>query len=365
MYCVCVQHVCMHLQLQSVAPSVQETLALSRQHSATAAQLDASSERLVQPTAQLTAQPPLRERTKREVPPPVVWEQAALPILRDLGCDFDAADVTEESLSTALTRLAIDNPRDLAPEPLAAHLAPVLGKLVALRTLSFGRDVLRATLGHLSPALASLTSLRALEIDSNRLGADGAATLAAALLPLTRLTTLSLFNNSIGAAGAESLAPALQQLRDLQALGIFSNDIGAAGTAALAPALLHLTRLTALALDANDLGADGAECLAPSLLHLCDLEVLMLSGNDIGLAGADAIAPALERMSFLTVLVLSSNQLGNEGATVIAAAACGLPSLTIACFNNGLAPGMELALVRRTPFCARGSFCDFTPTTTQ
>jgi internalin A len=146
--------------------------------------------------------------------------------------------------------------------------------------------------------LAALTQLTSLNLNHNKIGAAGAASLAA----LTQLTSLNLNHNKIGAAGAASLAA----LTQLTSLDLTYNHIGDAGAASLAA----LTQLTSLNLPHNKIGVAGAAALA----ELTQLRSLDLANNKIGTAGAEALAA----LTHLTSLNLARNKIGNAGATALA-----------------------------------------------
>jgi Ran GTPase-activating protein (RanGAP) involved in mRNA processing and transport len=110
------------------------------------------------------------------------------------------------------------------------------------------------------------TSLQKLDLGSNNIGAEGAASLADALKANTSLQILDLRYNVIGASGAA----------------------GAAGAAALADALKANTSLQTLYLGVNNIGTEGAAAIADALKVNCTL--LQLDGVD-----SDEITAALAR----------------------------------------------------------------------
>jgi internalin A len=139
----------------------------------------------------------------------------------------------------------------------------------------------------LAERLAELTQLTSLDLGSNQIGAEGAASLAV----LIQLTSLDLGGNQIGAEGAAPLAALIQ----LTSLDLGGNQIGDEGAAALAV----LIQLTSLDLGGNQIGDEGAASLA-ALIQLTSLD---LGGNQIGDEGAAALAALTQ----LTRLDLSNN----------------------------------------------------------
>ncbi len=245
-------------------------------------------------------------------------------------------------------------PPGAACVPLAAALAPAVGSLTALTSLSIDAKPGAAAF---APALASLPMLRRLAV------VDSDASALALLRPqqlgaaLAGLNTLKLRSCGIrGNADVAALAAALGRLPRLEHLDIGSqglengddngNDFSGAKGKVLACAvaaladlrslelsfcegasfvcaggLSSLTRLEVLGLGGNGLGNNGATAIAaalPQLAALCDLD---LTDNGVAEKGALALAKALPRAPRLAVLRLEDNRLGRAGLVALAMAA--------------------------------------------
>ncbi len=136
-------------------------------------------------------------------------------------------------------------------------------------------------------------------------------------LPTLRLTELYLQSNNIGDDGVAAVAATRTQIR---VLNISSNNIGPNGAAALASALPS-SRITVLEARHNIFGDEGSAALGRAL-PASGLECLILSFNKIGAAGAAELAATLGR-SLLRELNLSSNEIGDEGGEKIGGAVAG------------------------------------------
>ena len=153
----------------------------------------------------------------------------------------------------------------------------------------------------LAAKIATLSNVLSLDLSCNKIGDEGAASLAA----LTQLRSLSLKYNDISSTGAARLAT----LANLQSLDLQSNYIGDDGIKSLS----SIARLTSLNIWGNRVSAKGAEYLA----SLGDLAALVLSYNKIEDAGATFLAG----LKNLTSLELIGNGIGNEGVAKLAALA--------------------------------------------
>lgn len=136
------------------------------------------------------------------------------------------------------------------------------------------------------------------------------------LLPLCRcLDTGQLNSRKLGPDGAAALAasPCLSSFTQLR---LFNSKLGDAGITALA-ASPHLTALTHLELGVNKITAAGAAALvaAPWIGGVIHLD---LSGNNLRAAAAEALAAA-PQLASLRSLDLRDNPLGDRGARALAA----------------------------------------------
>ncbi|KAJ1550101.1 hypothetical protein HK096_008736 [Nowakowskiella sp. JEL0078] len=161
------------------------------------------------------------------------------------------------------------------------------------------------------PIAASLmysgSQLAYLNLDSNNLGDYGANIIASAL-PLSSLKILRLFDNSIGPQGVSSISNAIRNNDStLQILDLEGNKIGAEGAKALASMLLHNTTLKYLNVSFNHLHNKGAIEMASALNQNSNLIAIYLSDNKIGDEGASFVASALTQNKSLLYLNISLN----------------------------------------------------------
>lgn len=130
-----------------------------------------------------------------------------------------------------------------------------------------------------------------------------------AYLQGSNIHNLDLEYNKIGAEGARALAQCLAQTHQIHSLGLWGNDIGAEGAKALAQ-YLPQTQIHNLDLGCSEIGDEGtkalAECLPQTQIHMLDL-----SANNIGDEGAKALAQCLSQTQIHT-LHLWNNNIGAE-----------------------------------------------------
>ena len=160
--------------------------------------------------------------------------------------------------------------------------------------------------------LKSCTNLQTLNLEYNKIGADGATALAEGLKSCTNLQTLDLGYNNIGSDGATALAEGLKNCTNLQTLHLHSNNIGSDGATALAEGLKSCTNLQTLDLRSNNIGSDGATALAEGLKSCTNLQTLDLGYNNIGSDGAAALAEGLKSCTNLQALYLRSNNISSS-----------------------------------------------------
>ena len=176
----------------------------------------------------------------------------------------------------------------------------------------------------------ALGSLRVLDLRKNQLGDDGLEALtkplAAGAAP--KLSGLLLASNNIGDGGVEALCRALagrpaEARTKLVRLSLFGNPIGDAGASALATSFRseQLPALGALFLGATHIGQLGLQALASAFVDGggARLQKLRLDTDggaqaDIADAGVLALARAMERgaLPLIKDFVVSDGPLGTE-----------------------------------------------------
>lgn len=182
--------------------------------------------------------------------------------------------------------------------------------------------------------------VRELHLDDNNLGDEGAAAIADALTTTrvftsvvqkgkphkvelvvnNRIWKLSMASNSIGDVGAAALADAIIEVNNtaLQELWLYGNAISDDGAAAFGEAIKSgQCWLTMLGLAKNEIGDDGATALAEALESNTEMRELYLWENMIGDESAIAFAEALKVNSVMMKMSLAENVIGNAGAAAL------------------------------------------------
>jgi len=166
--------------------------------------------------------------------------------------------------------------------------------------------------GHRSTALLAvkqiISVLTSLDLTSNMLTASCVATIVEALDGNTTLSTLVLDTNEMGDQGAAALAAGVLGCEALVELSICSCSIGPTGAAAIARTLELNTTLTSLQISSNPIGDHGGLALGQGLrlnAHLAEVEL-----RDCGIraVGMKAIGRALAKNQSLTNMDISGNQ---------------------------------------------------------
>ena len=203
----------------------------------------------------------------------------------------------------------------------AKTLAAALEKNHTLTQLNLGCSDIGDEGGKaLAEALAKNQTLTSLSVSSNKICDAGAKALALALEKNQTLISVDLSFNRIGDAGAKALALALEKNQTLTSVDLRGNRIGDEDAKALALALEKNQTLTSVRLSHNLIGAEGAKALALALEKNQTLTSVRLSHNLIGAEGAKALALALEKNQTLTSVRLSHSKIGDAGAKALALA---------------------------------------------
>jgi hypothetical protein len=121
-------------------------------------------------------------------------------------------------------------------------------------------------------------------------------------------------------SGAEAERPA--SMSRLRELALSWNRIGPEGAASLAPALRRHPGLTSLGLQACGLGPEGMRALSGSLRELTRLETLDVARNAFEDAGGAALARVLESLPAIRSVDARSNGLGRAARRAIQSAVC-------------------------------------------
>jgi hypothetical protein len=169
-----------------------------------------------------------------------------------------------ESLDELTAHLAIPDAELVYEIDLAGHKIGDAGMTGLAVILASGALVRKSRFG-------AISGVQRLMLNSNALGAEGAARLATALSSggCASLHMLNLNSNWLGDNGAMRVAEALASggCPALQSVSLGGNEIGPKGATRLAEALAtgRCAGLTRLVLDNNKIGAEGAKRLREAL----------------------------------------------------------------------------------------------------
>jgi hypothetical protein len=213
----------------------------------------------------------------------------------DIGCTGASGLSDALRVDASLTELTLQNNR--IADKGAAAIADSLMVNQALLSLSMGKSI--GNIG--ASALGKMLKVR-LKYDCFFFGLIHST----CFIQVNKtLTVLNLLGNRIGDDGAVSLAAALRSNRSLLQLLLTNNAIGAAGAHAIGEALAanHTSAVHTISLSNNKLGHVGAlklcEALAPAPAGRA-LKTLSLRSNELGDDGAKACAMMLSSNRALT-----------------------------------------------------------------
>jgi hypothetical protein len=219
---------------------------------------------------------------------------------------------------------------------VAQLYATFFGKVVEVESLVFqavGWGDAEAV--ELCEVLPRFGRLRSLDVSKNKVGEEGARSLAAYVAVSASLTKLDVRYNGIKGEGAERLAAAVLEsklmeefslipMKGLRAdevteLDLSAKGLGPAEARVIGSLLTVNASLTSLSLGGNELGDEGATALARALKEskVSKLASLDLTGKgygaSIGPVGAKELAEYISVSSSLTKLDVIYNAIGAEG----------------------------------------------------
>ncbi len=202
------------------------------------------------PTIELISIPDYESETsldgKKSLPEIQPWGKVRERVLVELR----SPEPDEEFIAHCLVgQEHLDFSNCIITSDMFVTLAHVLPKLPALRTLNLASNYIEADVLPLLPALLTLNSLN---LGDNKIGDEGACTLAPVLLKLPALCTLSLGGNQIGDKGARALAKILCDVYSVKELYLNDNPIGIEGLRFLVSELAFNGSLTTLTLPKID-----------------------------------------------------------------------------------------------------------------
>lgn len=177
-------------------------------------------------------------------------------------------NIGEEGLGYLARALAFNNHLitlnlfqiEVSSEALVEFLPILLSNNKTLKDLDLGaNNINSATMQKISKAISEC-SLEKLNLDNNKLGADGMKYLAMALSgPNCKLRSIDLTLNNIGSEGAKALAEGILKNKSLKELELLDNNIGPEGAVFIAKLL---PQLDVLGLRANEIGNAGVQSIA-------------------------------------------------------------------------------------------------------
>jgi Leucine-rich repeat (LRR) protein len=147
-------------------------------------------------------------------------------------------------------------------------------------------------------------TLEKLNIGSNWLGAGGISAISPVFILQPKIKILNLSRNRLGVQGARTLATCISNCRNLESLNLKDNQIRE-GIAELMPAIASLPNLQKLNLSFNLLRLEGGRSIGASLSLCKNLTTLILTSNDLQ-EGFSLIASEFPSTSLKTVIAKSN-----------------------------------------------------------
>ena len=172
--------------------------------------------------------------------------------------------------------------------------------------------------GRFTAALASNTSLLKVNLHDNKIGDEGAQSLASALKVNNTLRCVNLSGNQISKVGAQIFAEALMVNTVLEIFYLSGNKIGDEGMQSLAMSLKVINTLRSIDLCGCQISKVGVKFLASALIENTSLLFINLSNNLIYDEGAQSLAESFTENRSLCNIQLSSNGITDIGATQLA-----------------------------------------------
>jgi Ran GTPase-activating protein (RanGAP) involved in mRNA processing and transport len=210
----------------------------------------------------------------------------------------------------------------IGDEGVSRFAACLSGEECVLQTLNLNNNKMTADgLSYLGKYMTSNQSLTELSLSGNKVGPEGAKVLSKLLSHSgSCISSLELVRCDIRAQGAYDIASGLENNKQLRILNLRGNGLGDKGMTHLSKALEVNPFLTDLNLQSNELemGAEAGTSLSRMLQVNESLHDLNLSFNSISADGAVYLATALSENSHLNTLHLHNNRMGPLGAQAIA-----------------------------------------------
>eukprot|EP00670_Eutreptiella_braarudii_P002022 CAMPEP_0174291490 /NCGR_PEP_ID=MMETSP0809-20121228/32235_1 /TAXON_ID=73025 ORGANISM="Eutreptiella gymnastica-like, Strain CCMP1594" /NCGR_SAMPLE_ID=MMETSP0809 /ASSEMBLY_ACC=CAM_ASM_000658 /LENGTH=892 /DNA_ID=CAMNT_0015390843 /DNA_START=19 /DNA_END=2694 /DNA_ORIENTATION=+ len=238
--------------------------------------------------------------------------------------------------NTTLTSLGLrDNNISLAGVHALTQLLSLPHCRLAEVQLKGNRIGLHGACEVLAQAISRNSSLLVLELQSNKIDADGAYSLCQSLCVNKCIHALNFNDNALNDDGAAHISTLLEQNQRITTVGLSGNGIAKRGASALWKALQHSNNtLIGIDLGNNNLGNVGALGLANALRSNATLLSIDLNNNSIFAKGIVHMASALMENTTLRHLDIGTNHSSNEGAISMAKALAFNSSLTRLCLTD-------------------------------
>jgi len=176
------------------------------------------------------------------------------------------------------------------------------------------------------------SGLTLLDLETNKLGEEGAYHLALAIQVSQTLTTLNIANCSIGPAGAYAISQAININPIMVELNLGSNKIVRSPLSKpIICSFFECESLKVLNLRCNRLGPEGTLAIAEGLARNETLLELNMSSIDCIGNSAIQIASSLQANKALKVLNISDNKIGTDGSKELASSL--IQNFTLECLK--------------------------------
>ena len=198
----------------------------------------------------------------------------------------------------------------------AAHFADEIRRCMVLESLCIAQSgVTSVGVESILSALESNEIVHGLELQSNRIGKEGASKIALFLTKTKSLRELVLDgNHEIGNSGTKELALALCRNSSLELLSLKSCGVSKLGAERFAQTLEDNNTLVELDLSCNvGVGSGALELVGRGLKNNTALKRLKLSSCEVNDEGCSYLAEALTENTVLTELDLEKNDISDSG----------------------------------------------------
>lgn len=232
--------------------------------------------------------------------------------------------------------------------PAGYYLQKITERISSLRNIVLNGLGMGKEVEVFSQAIQQIPYIKKLNLGFNGLEAEGARILSNILSQAPKtLEKLNIGSNWLGAAGISGISPVFILQPKIKILNLSRNRLGVQGARTLATCISNCCSLEILNLKDNQIREGIAE-LMPAIASLPNLQKLNLSFNLLRFEGALSIGASLSLCKNLTTLILTSNDL-QEGFSCIASEFPSTSLKTVIAKSNKLPDACLYTLIEHLP----------------